>query len=195
VKVKPVDKDKSEKKDDTDKGKGGKRRLSSPEVQDKEDKRRKATKEFNMANLDYWSNAETARRFLVLPETISGWKRRDAGLVSPPEPVNKYPDLTRYAVQRLKTPNEVRFSRKPANEQPRIEPRATWTSKMKCARPHAAPYVATRAKLSAFALTIIVIGIICLSFPLLTRRELVNQVGVGCARRMRVSCVLLRSLP
>jgi len=37
-----------------------------------------------------------------------------------------------------KTPNEVRYHRNPANEQPRIEPRAKWTPKMKCARPHAA---------------------------------------------------------
>jgi len=37
-----------------------------------------------------------------------------------------------------KTPNEVRFKRTPANEQPRIEPRPNWTPKMKCARPHAA---------------------------------------------------------
>jgi len=37
-----------------------------------------------------------------------------------------------------KTPNEVRYHRKPANEEPRIEPRAKWTPKMKCARPHAA---------------------------------------------------------
>ena len=61
VKVKQVDKDKSEKKNDANKGKGGKRKLSSPEVQDKEDKRRRATKEFNLANLEYWSNAETAK--------------------------------------------------------------------------------------------------------------------------------------
>ncbi|HYW79446.1 MAG TPA: hypothetical protein VE890_07695, partial [Thermoguttaceae bacterium] len=33
---------------------------------------------------------------------------------------------------------EVRYHRNPANEQPRIEPRAKWTPKMKCARPHAA---------------------------------------------------------
>jgi len=50
-----------------------------------------------------WSNAQTARRVLALPETIAEWKRQDDGLVGPPEPVNKYPDLTRYAVQRLKT--------------------------------------------------------------------------------------------
>ena len=48
---------------------------------------------------------------------------------------NEYRPHTRLAG---KTPNEVRFNRKPANELPRIEPRATWTPKMKCARPHAA---------------------------------------------------------
>ena len=54
-----------------------------------------------------WSQAETARRFLVKPTTIASWLRRieDAGaapLVQLREPVNRFPDLVRYLVRRLK---------------------------------------------------------------------------------------------
>ena len=59
VKGKTTEKDKAEKDDETEKGKGGKRRLSSPEVQDKEDKRRKGIKEFSLDDLEYWSKKET----------------------------------------------------------------------------------------------------------------------------------------
>ena len=56
VKGKAAEKDKTEKKEEIpDKNKGGKRRLSSPEVQDKEDKRRRGVKEFNPEDLEYWS--------------------------------------------------------------------------------------------------------------------------------------------
>jgi hypothetical protein len=34
-----------------------------------------------------------------------------------------------------KTPNEVAFSRPAANEQPRLEPRASWPQDARCARP------------------------------------------------------------
>ncbi|MDD2710642.1 MAG: DDE-type integrase/transposase/recombinase [Verrucomicrobiae bacterium] len=55
-----------------------------------------------------WSLAETARRFLVEPDTIAKWFRRldepgDKPLVQNPTPINKYPDFVRYVVQRLKT--------------------------------------------------------------------------------------------
>lgn len=54
-----------------------------------------------------WSQAETARRFLVKPTTIASWLWRidDAGaapLVQLREPVNRFPDLVRYLVRRLK---------------------------------------------------------------------------------------------
>jgi putative transposase len=54
-----------------------------------------------------WSLAQTAKRFLVTPETISSWMKRvdeqgpDA-LVQLPVPVNRFPDFVRYIVQRLK---------------------------------------------------------------------------------------------
>jgi putative transposase len=54
-----------------------------------------------------WSRSQTAKRFLVTPETISSWMKRideqgpDA-LVQLREPVNKFPDFVQYIVQRLK---------------------------------------------------------------------------------------------
>jgi putative transposase len=54
-----------------------------------------------------WSTQQTADAFLVTPATIAYWMKRldeegpDA-LVRIPEPVNKFPDFVRYAVQRLK---------------------------------------------------------------------------------------------
>ncbi len=55
-----------------------------------------------------WSLAQTARVFLVEPETIAAWlKRADEdgsfALVQLREPVSKFPDFVRYIVQRLKT--------------------------------------------------------------------------------------------
>jgi transposase InsO family protein len=54
-----------------------------------------------------WSQAETARRFLVKPTTIASWLKRidessPSQLVQVREPVNKFPDLVRYVVRRLK---------------------------------------------------------------------------------------------
>ena len=55
-----------------------------------------------------WSLEQTARTFQVTAATIASWMRRldeegpDA-LVQLREPVNKFPDFVRYAVQRLKT--------------------------------------------------------------------------------------------
>ncbi len=53
-----------------------------------------------------WSQAETARRLLVTPLTVASWTQRldDEGpdaLVQVPEPVNRFPELVRYLVQRL----------------------------------------------------------------------------------------------
>jgi len=54
-----------------------------------------------------WSQAETARRFLVKPTTIASWLKRidersAAPLVQVREPVNKFPDLVGYVIRRLK---------------------------------------------------------------------------------------------
>ncbi|MCZ6654466.1 MAG: helix-turn-helix domain-containing protein [Planctomycetota bacterium] len=55
-----------------------------------------------------WSMQQTADAFLVTPATIASWMSRldeqgaDA-LVQIREPVNRFPDFVRYAVQRLKT--------------------------------------------------------------------------------------------
>ena len=54
-----------------------------------------------------WSAQQTAEAFLVTAATIASWMKRvdeegpDA-LVQIREPVNKFPDFVRYAVQRLK---------------------------------------------------------------------------------------------
>ena len=55
-----------------------------------------------------WSLEQTAKAFLVTSATIASWMKRldeegpDA-LVQLTVPVNKFPDFTRYIVQRLKT--------------------------------------------------------------------------------------------
>ncbi|MCH8044617.1 MAG: DDE-type integrase/transposase/recombinase [Planctomycetes bacterium] len=54
-----------------------------------------------------WSYEQAAREFLVTAKTISSWVGRidEAGttaLVQTPQPINKFPDCVRYAVQRLK---------------------------------------------------------------------------------------------
>ena len=54
-----------------------------------------------------WSLRQTADKFLVTPATIASWLNRsreqDDSLVQLREPVNKFPNFVRYAVQRLKT--------------------------------------------------------------------------------------------
>ena len=54
-----------------------------------------------------WSQAQAARRFLLKPTTIASWLKRldetESSLVQLREPVNKFPEFVRYAVQRLKT--------------------------------------------------------------------------------------------
>ena len=54
-----------------------------------------------------WSNAQTARVFQLSAATIASWKKRltehgEEALVRILEPVNRFPDFVRYAVQRLK---------------------------------------------------------------------------------------------
>ena len=51
-----------------------------------------------------WSQAETARRFLVMPSTIASWlgEKNPSALVQVREPGNRFPDLVRYIVRRLK---------------------------------------------------------------------------------------------
>jgi len=54
-----------------------------------------------------WSVQQTAEAFLVTAATIASWMKRideggSAALVQIREPVNKFPDFVRYAVQRLK---------------------------------------------------------------------------------------------
>ena len=55
-----------------------------------------------------WSLKQTAEAFLVTPETIASWSNRvdepgPKALLQLREPVNRFPDFVRYAVQRLKT--------------------------------------------------------------------------------------------
>jgi transposase InsO family protein len=55
-----------------------------------------------------WSLKQTAEAFLVTPTTVASWSKRvdelgPKALLQLPEPVNRFPDLVRYAVQRLKT--------------------------------------------------------------------------------------------
>jgi transcriptional regulator with XRE-family HTH domain len=55
-----------------------------------------------------WTLEQTASTFIVTGATIAAWMKRldEAGpdaLVQLREPVNKFPDFVRYAVQRLKT--------------------------------------------------------------------------------------------
>ena len=51
-----------------------------------------------------WNLDQTARIFMVDPDTIAGWMKRinENALIQTPVPINKHPDLVRYIVQRLK---------------------------------------------------------------------------------------------
>ena len=51
-----------------------------------------------------WSCAQTARRFMVEPDTIAEWMRRvdeecESALVKTPEPVNRFPDRDDHRIQ------------------------------------------------------------------------------------------------
>ena len=54
-----------------------------------------------------WSLAQTARAFLVEPDTIASWLKRidedgSSALVQLRQPVNRFPDFVRYIVRRMK---------------------------------------------------------------------------------------------
>lgn len=52
-----------------------------------------------------WTVEQTAKHFLVSPETIADWHRRlddEDALVKKVEPMNRFPDFVRYSVRRLK---------------------------------------------------------------------------------------------
>ena len=91
-----------------------------------------------------WSKAETARRFFISDATVRAWRRRadDDSLLRTNVPVNRFPDLVRYAVQRIKlfcpTLGKVKIAQTLAragihlgpstvwwilNEKPRVKPR------------------------------------------------------------------------
>ena len=56
-----------------------------------------------------WSKAQTSRKFFISQNTIADWCKRlddpNDSLLQLGEPVNKYPDFVRHAVQRLKALN------------------------------------------------------------------------------------------
>ena len=86
-----------------------------------------------------WTLQQAADTFLLTAPTIASWMKRldeegpDA-LVQLREPVNKFPDFVRYAVQLSTLPNEVYFERKPVQRRPRIEPRPRWPRPSPCAK-------------------------------------------------------------
>ena len=116
-----------------------------------------------------WSNQQAAAAFLVTAATIASWMQRvdeegPHALVQLRQPVNKFPDFVRYAVQRLKvlcpSMGKVKIAQtlaraglhlgattvgrilketpppaSPANRCPRIEPRKHWPRASRCARP------------------------------------------------------------
>ena len=56
------------------------------------------------------------------------------------------------------------------------------------------PFEATRAILSSFALIIIAVDVIFLSFPFPTRCTFSRRIRVGCVRRLRALRILVDSL-
>ncbi|MHB8951917.1 MAG: hypothetical protein ACYC4U_02945 [Pirellulaceae bacterium] len=67
-----------------------------------------------------WNKSETSRHFLVSDDTIRDWLRRvdDDALVQTSTPVNRLPDVVRYAVQQIKlfcpTLGKLKIAEKPA---------------------------------------------------------------------------------
>jgi hypothetical protein len=92
-----------------------------------------------------WSLAQTAKVFLIEPDTVASWSKRldesgPSALVQTPEPVNKFPDFVRYIVQRLKTLcpalGKVKLAQlASACRRPGSEPRPHWPSDSLCASP------------------------------------------------------------
>ena len=69
-------------------------------------------------------------RLITVPEDQSQFER-EVGLI-----INWYNEHRPHDTLAGRTPNEVYFSRSPANEQPRFEPRARCPRGSPCARPH-----------------------------------------------------------
>jgi hypothetical protein len=71
-------------------------------------------------------------RRIVIPEDQADFER-EVKLV-----IEWYNEHRPHETLGVKTPNEVRFSRPAANEQPRIEPRKRWPRGLPCAKPQVA---------------------------------------------------------
>ena len=67
-----------------------------------------------------WNKTETGRRFLVSDDIIRAWLRRadDDTLIQTHVPVNRFPDVVRYAVRRIRlfcpTLGKVKIAQMPA---------------------------------------------------------------------------------
>ena len=64
---------------------------------------------FSITHARGWTLKETADAFLVSSPTVGSWSKRvdeegSKALLQLREPVNRFPDFVRYAVQRLKAP-------------------------------------------------------------------------------------------
>ena len=73
-----------------------------------------------------WNKSETSRHFLVSDDTIRDWLRRidDDALVPTSTPVNRFPDVVRYAVQQIKlfcpTLGKVKIAEKLAQSEEKV---------------------------------------------------------------------------
>ncbi len=73
-----------------------------------------------------WSLEQTAKTFLVTPATIASWMKRldeqgpEALVQLPGEPLNKFPQFVRHAVQRLKTRSTGATARRAAEQVPAV---------------------------------------------------------------------------
>jgi hypothetical protein len=76
-----------------------------------------------------WNKAGTSRHFLVSDDTIRDWLRRvdDDTLVQTSTPVNRFPDVVRYAVQQIKlfcpTLGKLKIAEKLAQSEEKVERR------------------------------------------------------------------------
>ena len=76
-----------------------------------------------------WNKSETSRHFLVSDDTIRQWLRRadDDALVQTQSPVNRFPDVVRYAVQQIKlfcpTLGKLKIAEKLAQSEEKVERR------------------------------------------------------------------------
>lgn len=98
-----------------------------------------------------WAAAETARRLLVTPQTVSSWTDRldeegPEALVQIREPVNRFPDFVGYLVRRLKALCPTMGSRRIASVLARagLHLGATTVRRMLAPKPKAAPAAVPR---------------------------------------------------